>query len=61
MAKYLDVKAKIRKKINQSENELRGVTEATGLRILDAVYQISELLQQKNSEGAENLTQNLDK
>lgn len=60
MAKYSEIRAEIRKKINQPENELRGITEATGLRILDALYQIGNLLQHSIYAEADKFTQNRD-
>lgn len=45
MASYDDIKGELRNRINLPENQLRGMTEATGLRILDAIYQTGELLQ----------------
>lgn len=53
MSEYEGIKRKIRKQIAQPENQFRGITEATGLRILDGVYLIAELLQQQNSDGAD--------
>ena len=47
MANYEEVKKTIREKINCPENNMRGITEATGLRILDGIYMIVELLRQK--------------
>ena len=47
MADSEEVKKTIREKINCPENNMRGITEATGLRILDGIYMIVELLRQK--------------
>ena len=47
MANYEEVKKTIREKINCPENNMRVITEATGLRILDGIYMIVELLRQK--------------
>lgn len=60
MASYEDIKGELRKRINLPENQLRGMTEATGLRILDAVYQTGELLRQHLTDGADKTTQNPD-
>lgn len=60
MALYKDVKKELWKKINLPENQLKGMTESTGLRILDAIYQIGELLQQYLAAGADKATQNSD-
>lgn len=60
MASYEDIKGELQKRINLPENQLRGMTEATGLRILDAVYQTGELLRQHIVAGADKTTQNPD-
>ncbi len=60
MASYDDIKGELRKRINLPENQLRGMTESTGLRILDAIYQIGELLQPHFIAGADKTTQNPD-
>lgn len=60
MASYEDIKGELQKRINLPENQLRGMTEATGLRILDAVYQTGELLRQSLADGADKTTQSLD-
>lgn len=60
MASYEDIKGELRKRIDLPENQLRGMTEATGLRILDVIYQTGELLRQHLAAGADKTTQNPD-
>lgn len=60
MASYDDIKEELRKKINLPENQLRGMTESTGLRILDAIYQTGELLRKYFVAGADKTTRNPD-
>ncbi len=59
MESYDDIKGELRKRIDLPENQLRGMTEATGLRILDAIYQTGELLQQHFIAGADKTAQNV--
>lgn len=61
MADYVEVRKEIRKRIQQPENRFRGITEETGLRILDGIYIIAELLQQKISAEAAQEIKNPDK
>lgn len=48
-------KKKVQEKIYAPENGMRGITEETGLRILEALYVLIELetLRQMNTDGAE--------
>ena len=50
MSNYEEVVKKIRKQIQFPENQLRGITESTGLRILDALYILIAMLDGSNQE-----------
>ena len=53
--------SEIRKQIQQPENQLRGITESTGLRILDALYILIEMLHRQDANGADEVNLDLDK
>lgn len=61
MSNYEEVVKKIRKQIQFPENQLRGITESTGLRILDALYILIAMLHQRETNGADEVNLDLDK
>lgn len=60
MADYEKIVKEIRKQIQQPENQLRSITEATGLRILDGIYILIGMLHQQKADGAEDAIWNQD-
>lgn len=60
MSDYEKVVKEIRKQIQQPENQLRPITEATGLRILDGIYILIGVLHQQKADGAEKTIRNPD-
>lgn len=61
MSDYEKVVKEIRKQIQQPENQLRPITESTGLRILDGIYILIGMLHQQKTDGAEKTIRNPDK
>lgn len=60
MSDYEKVVKEIRKQIQQPENQLRPITESTGLRILDGIYILIGMLHQQKTDGAEETIRNPD-
>lgn len=48
-----------RKRLQQPENQLRGMTEATGLMILDGVYQLIKMLHWQAANEAEKFSNDI--
>ncbi len=48
-----EIRDKIERQMNALENKMRGITESTGLRILDALYTLIDLLLMEIQYGAD--------
>ena len=48
-----EIRDKIERRMNTPENQMRGITESTGLRILDALYTLIDLLLMEIQYGAD--------
>lgn len=48
-----EIRDKIERQMNTLENKMRGMTEATGLRIVDALYTLIDLLLMEIQYGAD--------
>lgn len=52
-----EIRKQVQKEAILKENQYKGISESTGLRILDGIYLIIDLLHHNIADGADNVNQ----